>query len=319
MTNKLSILRLIDPVLSNVARGYTNETMIGDQIFPVVSVEKEAGRIPYWGKDIFKIWATERALRAKSNMMDGGWLDTTTYSTTEHDIAFPLDYREIKESFVNAEVHAVEIVMNAINLRREKMQADLAFGLGTYGNDNKETLLNKFFNDPTVDFIHEIHIKKSKLASIIGQDPNTLIMGAEVWNKLKFHPLLKAYITVAPNLFQAVASIPKLSEILEIPNILIGKSRFTNDGETLDYIWGNNILLAYITPPSGLNRTPYEPCFGYTLRVNGNPFSDKYDDENGKIHNVRTTDNFDVKVVGAESGYLINCPINPDDYGAYTS
>ena len=303
-------LRVVDQVLTTVARGYSNKKLIGESLFPVVNVDKEGGKIPLWGKEDFKIWNTNRALRADSNEMEGAWLTTTPYSTNEHDLEQRLDYRELEESMLPLEAKAAQNVMNSILLKYEKLQADLAQDLNTYPTDNKQTLADDYYNEDAIDWVKLIHGKKNVLSSIIAQDPNICIIGRKVWDKLKFHPKLKNYITVAPTLFEAVASVQKLSEILEIPNILIGEARYLN-GSTFDYCWGNNIILAYVTPPSGIDRTPYEPCFGYTLRKKGFPYSDKYDTNGGKIRKVRATDNYDIKVVGSESALIINNPIDP--------
>lgn len=308
---RLNNLRVIDPILTTVARGYSNTEYIGDKLFPIVNVEKEGGKIPLWGKEAFRLWSTERALRADSNEMDGAWLDTISYSLTEHDIQQRLDYRETEEAMLNIESIAAQNVMDQILLGYEKKQADLIQNVSTYPTDNKVTLTDDFFNEAGIDWIEIIHQKKALLSSIIAKDANTMVLPKKVWDKLKFHPKLKSYITVNQDMFQAVASIQKLQEILEIENILIGKTLYSENGTTFSPIWGNNIVLAYVKPPSGIERSPYEPCFGYTLRKNGYPFADKYELSNGKIKVVRATDNYDIKVVGSESAYLIKNPIDP--------
>lgn len=312
--SKLQILRTVDPILTSVARGYSNESYIGTNLFPIVNVEKEGGKIPLWGKESFKLWNTARAIRANSNEMDGAWLDLTPYAMTEHDIQARLDYREIEEAMLQVESRNSQMVMDQILLGYEKEQADLALNPDTYPEDNKVILSDDYFNEAEINFIEVIHEYKAKLASIIAKDANTLVIGKQVWNQLKFHPKLKGYLTAITEQ-NVIASIAKLKEVLEVDNILIGGARYSEDGETFDFIWGNAMVLAYVTPPSGLERNIYEPCFGYTLKKKGYPYADKYEDSNGKIRIVRATDMYDIKVVGAESGFLIKNPIDPDKYG----
>ena len=308
---KLDSLRIIDPLLTTIARGYSNDQYIGDKLFPVVTVDKEGGKIPLFGKESFKLWNTERALRADSNEMDGSWLTQTSFALTEHDIQQRLDYREIAEAMLALEAQAAQNVMDQILLGYEKEQADLVQDTNTYPTDNKVTMTDDYLNEAAIDFVEFIHLKKAALGNIIAKEPNTMVLPKKVWNKLKFHPKLKSYITVNQDMYQAVASIQKLQEILEIENILIGSSMYSEDGNTFDQVWGNNIVLAYIKPASGIDRTPYEPCFGYTLRKSGFPYSDKYESNGGKIKIVRATDNYAIKVVGSESAYLIKNPIDP--------
>ena len=64
MADRLKQLRIVDPVLTNIARGYRNAQFIGEALFPVVSVDKEGATIPKFGKEAFRLWETERAIRA---------------------------------------------------------------------------------------------------------------------------------------------------------------------------------------------------------------------------------------------------------------
>lgn len=314
---RLDNLRVVDPVLTSIARGYANEEFIGENLFPIVNVDKAAGKIPLFGKEHFKVWETERALRADSNEMDGAWLTTTSFATNEHDLVQKLDYLELEEAMLNLETRAVESVMEAIALKREKQYADLVQDLATYPTDNKVTLTDNFFNEDAIDWIKEIGNYCDSLSDIIGKEPNTIVIPRRVWALLRFHPKLKTYLGVnvsGTDVFNVKASVEKLADLLEIQNVLIGRSRYTSDNASFSNIWGNNIILAYITPPSGIERSPYEPCFGYTLRKKNNPFSDKWMENNGKIEKVRTTDNYDIKVVGAESAFIIDDPIDPAVY-----
>jgi hypothetical protein len=43
---RLSKLRIVDPVLSALALGYSNAEFIGDQLLPFVTLDKEGGKIP---------------------------------------------------------------------------------------------------------------------------------------------------------------------------------------------------------------------------------------------------------------------------------
>ncbi|OLZ70244.1 hypothetical protein BS642_21125, partial [Chromobacterium violaceum] len=63
MSDRLKRLRIVDPVLTNLARGYRNAAYIGENLFPLAPMEKEAGIIPLFGKEAFLLWETERAIR----------------------------------------------------------------------------------------------------------------------------------------------------------------------------------------------------------------------------------------------------------------
>jgi len=103
-----------------------------------------------------------------------------------------------------------------------------------------------------------------------------------------------------------VITLDLLKEIFGIPNIYVGEAVYSPDGgDTFSDVWSDNVVLAYISNPSGMAKTPYEPCFGYTLQKKGHPQVDVRQENGGKITVVRSTDNFDVKIVGIESAYLL--------------
>jgi hypothetical protein len=299
---RLESLRVVDPILTNIARGYSNNEYIGTNLLPVVQVDKEGGKIPLFGKDAFRVYDTKRAIKADSNKADIEGFDTTSYATTEYDLAIPLDYREIKESMLDIEKNAAIRATEALKLGLEKQIADLVQDANLYPSTNKETLVNNQFNDAGIDPIEIIESKKNALRGLIGKRPNVMVMGASVFDNLKSHVKLLERIKYSS---LGVVTLDLMKQVFGIPNILVGESIYSEDGSTFTDIWGDNVILAYLSNPTGYGTTPYEPCFGYTLQLKGHPYVDTYEEAGGKVKVVRATDNYDVKIVGIESAYLL--------------
>jgi len=301
---RLDKLRGVDPLLTGLARGYSNAELIGTKIMPKVIVEKTAGKIPVFGKEQFKTYGAKRAIRGKSNRFDLGDFDTIAYSTEEYDLEVVIDYLESSESILNLEKKATTDTTQGLALTQEKQIADLVQALATYPTANKVALTTgSHFDDTGVDPISVIYAKKAILKGIIAKDPNTMILSEKVFNALLNHA---AILDRLANTTLGLANINILKEIFGIPNILVGGAlALDDDGTTLSPIWGNNIILAYNSNPTGIAASVYEPCFGYTLQLKGNPFVDKYEENGGKSSVIRATDNYDLKIVGAESAYLI--------------
>ena len=51
--------RVVDQVLTNIARGFFNASHVATKLFPMVSVTKEGGKIPQFTKEAFKIYNTD--------------------------------------------------------------------------------------------------------------------------------------------------------------------------------------------------------------------------------------------------------------------
>jgi len=299
---RLSKLRVVDPVLTNLATGYTNEQFVGDQLMPFVLVDKEGGKIPLFGKEHFKVYSTERALRAKSNRINPEDIGEVDVALDEHDLEYPIDYREDAESAFPLQARATNTVVEGIRLRHEAMVAGMVQNPANYAASNKIALSGTSrFTDDTSDPEGVVSDAKAAVRSKIVKEPNTLVIGYATWRVLKRHPQLRAILSdTRPRLVQ----IADLREIFEIENIVIGKAVKADDAGLTSDIWGDNMVLAYVPKASG-DRSPFEPSFGYTLRKKGNPVVDTRT-EDGKIELIRNTDIFRPFLLGADAGYLIS-------------
>lgn len=313
---RLSNLRIVNPVLTNLAVGYTNADFVGTALMPYVSVDKEAGLVPIFNRDHFRIYQTERALRAKSNRVNPGDISTVPFALTEHDLEYPIDYREEAESAFPLEAHATMSVTEGIRLRHEKMVADLVQNTASYAASNRVALsgTSNFADGVNSDPEGVFDDAKAAVRAKIVKDPNTLVIGYAMWRKLKKHPKLKAILSDSrPRLVQ----LADLREIFEIPNIYIGRGVWNTDAGVTTDIWGDKAVMAFVpsapqmpvvngqvTDP-GAARSVYEPSFGYTLRKRGQPVVDTRT-EDGKLEIVRNTDIFTPFLLGADAGYLIS-------------
>mgnify|MGYP000505819971 CR=1 FL=1 len=149
---RLSNLRVVDPVLTSLATGYTNEQFVGDQLMPFVLVDKEGGKIPLFGKEHFKVYSTERALRAKSNRINPEDIGEVDVALDEHDLEYPIDYREDAESAFPLQARATNTVVEGIRLRHEKKVADLI----------NEGFITSY--DPLINYLRKLYNKKNNPA-----------------------------------------------------------------------------------------------------------------------------------------------------------
>lgn len=303
MADRLKQLRIVDPVLTALARGYRNAQFVGESLFPIAYMEKEAGVIPLFGKEAFRLWETERAIRAESNVMtpdDVGELDVVL---REHDLSYPVDYREQAESMFDAERRGSKRVVDSIDLRREVACATLAQNPGTYLAGAKVTLAGASqWSNNGGDPIGVVEAGKEVVRARIGVRPNTITMGASVYASLKFHS--KLWAALGANDVKLI-TLEHLKVLFGVENIFIGEA-LAGDTATAD-IWSDNLTLAYVAKPAAGEQADYEtPSFGYTLRRKGMPEIDAYDGVGGKVRYVRNTDIYKPVVVGADAAYLIS-------------
>ncbi|WCM88526.1 major capsid protein [Acidovorax sp. NCPPB 3576] len=305
---RLSKLRVVDPILSALAIGYSNAAFVGDQLLPFVTLDKEGGKIPRFGKEAFKVYATERALRAKSNRINPEDLDGIDISLDEHDLEYPIDYREDAEAAFPLQAHATNRVVEGIRLRHEAMVASMTQNPANYPTGNKVVLSGTdVFTNEDSDPEGVVDDAKAAVRNKVVKEPNTMVIGYKSWRALKRHPKLKVILSDTRS---RLVQLADLREIFEIENIVVGKGVYATDAGAVTDLWGGTLVLAYVptAAPAAAGDAPvrsaYEPSFGYTLRKRGNPVVDTRT-EDGKLEIIRNTDTFRPYMLGAEAGYLV--------------
>lgn len=300
----LSNKRIVDPVLTNLARGYHNALMVATALFPVVQVSKEGGKIPVFTKESFKIYNTERAIRANSNRINPEDRSSIDFVLTEHDLEYPLDYREEQEDALPSKMNATRVCVDGIQLRLEKIAADMAQNLSSYPSGNKVTLgAGDKFTNTSSDPFPIISTAVEAVRQSIGVRPNVCLMGASSYAALKNHPGILDRIKYSQ---KGVVTPELLRTLFDFEKLVIGDAVYASDSGAFSDVWSDNVIIAYV--PNQLSNVPrsyYEPSFGYTLRKKNMPVIDTYS-ENGKVLLVRNTDIFVSKIVGSDAGYLIN-------------
>ncbi|MFJ5507731.1 hypothetical protein [Pectobacterium jejuense] len=306
MSDYLRGKRVVDPVLTSVARGYRNAAFIGENIFPIVQVEKEGIVVPLFGKGAFVEYDTERAVGAESNILMREKSSSMDLVLNEHDLAVPVDYREQAESLFNEEAKAIRRATSGVNLKRELYAARLAQDPKVYLADSKKALAaaERWANGKG-EPVTAIEAGIEAVRNATGLRPNLMTMGASVMSVLRYHPAIQAQIG-ANERKRITAEI--LQDIFQIPKVVIGEPVSSKDAKKAPIdVWADNLMLHYVSPPQPGTESAdeNEPSFGYTFRRKGMPVSDKYPGVGGKVSYARFTDIYKVAVVGGDAGYLI--------------
>ncbi|HGJ5880617.1 MAG TPA: hypothetical protein ACHBZ9_16605 [Arsenophonus nasoniae] len=306
MSDYLKGKRIADPVLTTVARGYKNAAFIGEQLFPMVMMEKEGAKVPTFGKGLFAVYETQRAVGADSNIMIREKQDAMDIVLDEHDLAAPVDHREQAESMFNEEAKAAKRATQGIALRRERYVAELAQDSKIYPKEAvKKLTAATGWGAKDSDPLKDIEAGMEVVRNNIGLRPNVITLGASVMALLRFHPALQA--AIGANERKRITE-EILKDLFQVDSVLIGQPRaLSQDGKTVSDLWADNVMLHYVSGPQAGSDSAdeHEPSFGYTFRRQGMPRVDRFDSAGGKVVNVRYTDIYKVAVVGSDAGYLI--------------
>lgn len=140
---------------------------------------------------------------------------------------------------------------------------------------------------------------------------NTLVLGMNVWTKLRLNPnLLKAVHGTSGD--KGAISRQQLSELLEIPDIVIGNSRYnvSKPGQqaSIQPCWHNYCGLLHINPHSDTNQGM---TFGLTGRFGDKIAGRIFDPDMGMRggYKIRCGESCKELVVAKQCGFLFENPI----------
>ena len=301
--HNLAALRVQDPVLTKLAQGYHNLELIGEVLMPTVEIDKEAGKIPKFGRLAFRLPSTVRNLRGTSNRLDPEDITAIDVALEEHDVEYAIDYREENEAIFSLRQFALNTTQDVIALGREKEVATLALDENKYDSGNKVTLsgTSKITSKQADIFaMFDTGIRAVKRA--IGRKPNVCVIAGDVWAALKEHPAVIEKLKYSQ---VAIVTPEVFAKLIGIDTVKIGEAVYEESNQ-LKYSWSDAIVLAYVAPRSTERKgTVSEPSYGYTVRRQGGLFVDTYKENGGKLEVIRTTDIHKPHLLGASAGYLI--------------
>jgi hypothetical protein len=305
--SRLDDLRMVDPVLTTIAQGYLNASMVAGRLFPAVTVSRLKGKIPSFGREAFYKRDTFRSIRADSNRIPPSEVTMIDFETCEHDVEIAIDYLEEEESadFYKLEQRLAKELMDILLLEAE---LDAAAFVQDSNNFNPALVNSVTSSDAwddysgTTDPIVSIKDAMSAVRARIARYPNTMVLGPSSFRAIIDHPLVLDKIKYSG---LAKGSVAILSELTGIPDIFVGLSVHTTDGTSFTDVWKDNAILAFVDKSDKSARSEFNPSFGYMFRREGKPEVDAYYENGGKIKVIRNTDNYCIKVTAADAAFLI--------------
>lgn len=305
----LATQRIQDPVLTELAQGYYNAELVCETLFPVVEIEKEAGKIPQFGRLAFRQQSTIRQIHGDSNRLTPEDVKQINVELEEHDIEYPIDYREDNDASYPLKKYALSVVQDIIALGREVETATLAQDENNYADHNKITLSGtaKFTNAKS-NPLSVIDSGINAIYGTIGRKPNVCVISADVWAVLKQNETLLERIKYTKT---GILTPAVFAELIDVAEVKIGNAMQEISGE-LKPIWKDCIVLAYVSAKSKEKAgSIFDPSYGYTVRRKGGLFVDTYQEKGGKVEVVRCTDIHKPHLVGKSAGYLIKGCVTP--------
>lgn len=275
----------VDRPLSNFAVEYKNKKFIAASVAPFIPVNNKSDTFTVYNKaDRFSLPEDIRGPKSAANQVDWG-TGSDNYGCLDRALRDFLSDGIVANSDpgINPQQRTVNFLTDLILLRFEKRVADLIFTYGNYSASYKQTLAGttQFSDYAGSDPIGIVDTAKE--ACFV--EPNTIIMGKEVYDKLKRHPQLLDHIKGgSTSASPAMVNLAIMAEIFEVEQILIGEAKYNSakKGATAVYdrLWGKHLVAAYIDPTVSLDSVTAWKTFRWNQMTTDAPFKvRRYRDE----------------------------------------
>ena len=308
----------VDQILTNISLGYKQEgEFIAERLVKTVPVKKQSDKYYVFGREAWIPSGTDyRAPGTVANEIPGIQVSTDSYYAQEHSLQTPVtdEERDNTDSAFSHDKDATELLTSKILLGREIAIKNYVTDTARYATNLVKTLTGTTQWDvyATSDPIADIRAAKFAVHNTSFVDPNVAVIPYQVMFFLLDHPKIIDRIKYTDRAIlteELVATVLGLTGVV-VPGMPVGTSSGTtnNFNMTATYLWGDDVLLAYVPPKAGL-RVPafmYEFAWSYGGKV---MVTDRWREEVRKSDLIRTSRRYDLKMIGVGT--------NPSDANTY--
>jgi len=310
----------IDKILTQISIAWPQNGFVGEALFPAVPVNKQSDIYYVYGREA---WlperGDERAPGTEANEIPGMQVSTQPYYCKEHalQIAVTDEERENADSPLSPDRDATELVTSKIILGRELGIRNLAVTAANYATGNSVTLAgvdrwdsgDAAGSQPIADMKLGITAVHAKLFMRV----NTVIMPYQVMAALEDHATLLDRIKYSeraiftPELLAALVGIDRWI----VPGVGYNTAINYGAAETLGYVWGDDVVMAWVPPRPGLKTPAYGYEFVWRYPGAGVQATDRWREEKRKSDVIRVSRRYDLKHTALDgsgkvvAGYLI--------------
>lgn len=312
----------IDVVLSNISVAWPNNGYVGEALYPRVDVVKQSDKYYVFGREG---WALEpggdfRAPGAEANEISGLQVSLDQYFAREHSlqIAITDEERENVDSPLAPDRDGVELVTAKIWLGREILMQTQVTTAANFATGYSTTLSgtaqwNDYVNSTPIS---DVRTGFRKIHSGLFFEPNVGIFPYQVMTQLEDHPDFIERIKYSE---RGILTVEIIAAVLGLAQVIVPGVGFNsaNPGQTasLGYLWGKDVLLAYVPPRAGLRIPAFAYEFNWGYGGGRQQVAERWREDRRKSDVVRVSRRYDLKIVAQDAsnkaiaGYLIKAAV----------
>lgn len=302
--------RIVDPILSQHARGYRQAQLVSRQLFPLAPVAAYGGKVIQFDKSSFRLVNTARAPGSATKRIQFGY-QGAPYAIVPNSLEGSVPRELMRDASVvpgiDLATRAVNTVMNVMTLGEEVACANMSRNAANFDANHKLALSGtSLWSNSTGTPISDVQGAREAIRSSVGLYPNTAIISPKALKNCKENPQILDRIkyTGRDSVTTAI-----LASLWEIPNVVVGAAVAADPvTDAFGDVWGPDVVLAYVAPSGGgdASANAEEPSFAYTYHIEGMPMVEQpYWDPNTKSWVYPVTFDYTPVLSGMQAGFLI--------------
>jgi hypothetical protein len=304
----------IDRPLTDMSIAYmqARANFVGTNAFGgPIGVEKKSDKYYKYQKDSFL--RDEMRLRAPASESQGSGygVSTDNYSCEVYSLHKDIadEERKNSDSPLDPDADATEFLTQKAMLNLEISWASAFFATGKWATDFTPGVL--WSTPATSDPIQDVHNGRKIVLSTTGLEPNTLILGYEVYNILREHPDFIDRIKYTTSL---ALSVEIMARLFDLDRVLICKSikATAEEGaasQTYGFVHGKHALLAHVKPMPNVRSITAGGTFmwkGISQGFGENVAMSRFRMDQLKADRIEIEVAYAHKVIASDLGYFFN-------------
>lgn len=299
--------RTVDVPITEAARGFKNAMAVWPYLFPEVMVPARGGRVIKFRAEDFQKLNLVRAPGADVQRIDIGY-SSDQYALEQRALEVPVPVEVAEDAAavpkISMGASAAIKARRIVDLQIEVEAARLATDMANYSATHRVALAGaNQWSHPDSTPANAVDKAKAVIRQGVGMDPNTLVVGAEVHDRLRNNPDVvdRVKYVMAPERVEAV-NMETLAAYFGVEHYAVG-SAMTGEEGAFTHLWGKVAILAFTEKADLADMGA--PTFGYNYRLDGYPVAETpYYDERSRSWIYPYVCEDRPVIVGKDAGYI---------------
>ncbi|MGO1072319.1 major capsid protein [Lysobacter sp. CA199] len=267
-------VRVVDPILSEHARGYERPGNVGAYLFPLAPVAAYGGQVLEFDKAAFRLYNSRRAPGSATKRITLGY-EGKKYAIVPSalEAQVPIEHQNDAAQVPGLDLasDSVDVVFDSLHLEHEVNCATLARDTNNYDAEHKVTLPGASrWTSPTSDPTKDISVAKNAIRESIGVRPNTVLLSATAFAACETNPSIIERLKYTG---RDSVTVELLAKLWNVKTVVVGEAVVaTGQNDDFGDVWGDDVIVAYVAPAaSNGRRNTAKPSYGYTYVIKGHP------------------------------------------------